>query len=79
MKVKNIAANQTEITTANGNTVFMSYETYVACHIPGEGFFRTVKSWSPTTSRHINNFMNRHGATFEKIKTETQEWFDKLV
>jgi len=72
-----VAANQTEI-EIGGKTVFFSYKTPVACHINGEGYFRTDKQWSRTTSKHINQFIARNGGT-GKTQTRPQSFFDSLV
>lgn len=59
MKIKSLAANQTELTTANGTTVFFSYSTPVAaCMCDGTGYIRTEEHYSPTTSRHINKWLD---------------------
>lgn len=72
MKLTNLGSNQTEI-EMNGATVLFSYKTPVAAHKDGK-FYRTEKSWSVTTSRHINRWLN--GAHAE---TKPQEWFDNLT
>ena len=60
MTVKSIAANQTELHFhSTGSIVFFSYETPVACFVPGKGIYRTEKKWSATTTRHINKFIER--------------------
>ena len=46
MKLTPIAANQTEVELADGTTVFFSYKTPVAAHVPGEGYYKTDKIWS---------------------------------
>ena len=78
MKVKSIAANQTEITLANGTIVFVSYETPVAAFIPGRGFVKTSTKWSVTTSKHVNQFIQRTNPTIN-IPEESQEFFDTLL
>jgi len=47
-----IGSNMTEI-NANGNSVLFSYRTPVAANVGGK-FYRTEKSWSVTTSKHIS-------------------------
>ena len=63
MKLNSIAANQTEIESPNGVTVFYSYSTPVAAFVPGQGALCTSTKYSPTTSRHINKAVQRWGAT----------------
>lgn len=74
MKLKQLGPNQTELAFADHTAIFISYETPVACFIPGVGHFRTEKSWSPTTSRHINKWL-----ASAKAATRPQEYFDSLL
>lgn len=78
MKLLPIAANQTELELANGVTVFFSYKTPVAAHIPGEGYVRTEKRWSVTTSKHIGQFLTRNGAR-DPAAIRPQSFFDSLA
>jgi len=78
MKVKSIAANQTEIHLNNGNVVFVSYETPVAAFISGRGIVRTTEKLSNTTTRHINKFVVRH-APSATISEEPQTFFNNLI
>ena len=71
MKLKSIAAHQTELTLANGTRVFYSYETPVAAVVGGKSY-RTDKKWSATTSRHIGQWCGN-------AETKPQEFFDKLA
>ena len=73
MKVRNIGSNQTEV-EANGKMILVSYQTPVACQIEGEGFYRTSKKWSVTTSKHINKWLNGAKAT-----EKAQDYFDNLL
>ena len=73
MKVKSLAANQTEITLSNGDLVFVSYSTPVAAFISGKGYLKTDKKYSSTTSRHINKW------TENRAKEMPQEFFDNLM
>ena len=77
MKLYPIALNQNEV-EVNDVTILFSYKTPVACHIVGEGFFKTEKKWSKTTSKHINQFITRNGGTPEKVQEKPQEFFDNL-
>lgn len=76
MKLKSIAANQTEIEHADGRTVFFSYSTPVAIFVPGKGALVTTTKHSKTTSRHINKTIARWGATRHDV---TQEAIDRLA
>ena len=58
MKLRSIAQNQTEITTETHRVLF-SYETPVACFSFKDcRYFRTEKSWSVTTTKHINKWLD---------------------
>ena len=57
MKLTPIAANQNEVTINDGTQIFFSYRTPVAAYLPSEGYVRTSKFWSVTTSRHINKWL----------------------
>jgi len=57
MKLRQIAANQTELTLPSGAVVLFSYETPVAAQLASGGFVRTEQKWSVTTSRHINKWL----------------------
>jgi hypothetical protein len=73
MKLNSIAANQTEITFPNGNTVFFSYNTPVAARVNGK-YYVTEHKWSRTTARHITSWL---GAVSPITKPQT--WFDALA
>ena len=62
MKVIPIGSNMTELTLENGIRVLFSYSTPVACELK-DGFYKTNKKWSQTTSRHINKWLNGSPAT----------------
>tara|TARA_Y100001973_G_C5205678_1_gene341384 strand:- start:3532 stop:3750 length:219 start_codon:yes stop_codon:yes gene_type:complete len=55
MQLTPIASNMTEVETNDARILF-SYRTPVAAYIFGEGFVKTDKWWSTTTSRHINKW-----------------------
>lgn len=73
MKVKSIGSNQTEVHKTDGTIVLFSYETPVACYIPGQGFFRTEQKFSVTTSKHINKWVSVN------TPTKPQAFFDALI
>ena len=56
IKLKQIKSNMTELTLANGTRVLFSYETPVAGW-DDDGAFRTMEHYSPTTTRHINQYL----------------------
>ena len=68
-----VAPNQTLLEFDTGEQVFFSYKTPVAGFIPGEGYIRTSKKWSSTTTRHINKYL-----AGVKAKEVNQETLDNL-
>ena len=68
-----VASNQTLLEFDTGEQVFFSYKTPVAGFVPGEGYIRTSKKWSSTTTRHINKYLSGI-----KAKEVTQEILDNL-
>ena len=73
MQLTPIASNMTEVETSEARILF-SYRTPVAAYVFGEGFVRTEKWWSVTTSRHINKWLD--GGTAKEV---AQTYLDKLV
>ena len=73
MQLTPIASNMTEVETSEARILF-SYRTPVAAYVFGEGFVRTEKWWSVTTSRHINKWID--GGTAKEV---SQTYLDKLV
>ena len=73
MQLTPIASNMTEVETSEARILF-SYRTPVAAYVYGDGFVRTEKWWSVTTSRHINKWT--HNWT---VKEVSQTFLDKLV
>ena len=69
-----IASNMTEIETDDARILF-SYRTPVAAFVFGEGFVRTDKYWSVTTSRHINKWLGG----VNNVTEVTQEQLNNLV
>lgn len=57
MKLRNLGANQTEVTVGD-KTVLFSYNTPVA-YSDGTWTYVTSKKWSVTTSRHINKWISK--------------------
>lgn len=81
MKLNPIGSNMTEIESGD-YTVLFSYQTPVAYHKAGEGFAKTNKHWSATTTRHINKWLEYHGYNKErgdKLREFDQQLFDGLV
>ena len=73
MKLTPIASNMTEVETSEARILF-SYRTPVAAYVFGEGFVKTEKWWSVTTSRHINKWLD--GGTAKEV---SQTYLDNLV
>jgi hypothetical protein len=78
IKLNPIGANQTEVELNNGDTLFFSYKTLVAAHISGQGFLKTTEHYSKTTSKHINQWLTRNGATLDKVVNVEQKYLDAI-
>ena len=74
MQLTPLASNMTEVETDLGRVLF-SYRTPVAAYVYGEGFVRTEKWWSVTTSRHINKGLPENGT----VKEVEQTYLDNFV
>ena len=77
MQLRKLGNNQTQIDYSNGTSVLFSYETPVACSIislTDNGYYRTSKKWSATTTRHINKWLDGVLA-----KEQPQAYFDGLI
>ena len=57
MKLKKIAANQTQIDLSSGTQVLFSYETPVAARMADGRINRTCKKYSATTTKHLNKWL----------------------
>lgn len=75
MKLKQIAANVTELTINDTNVMF-SYETPVAGW-NDNGAFRTNEKFSVTTTKHINKYLAGLGVI--KANYVTQKWIESIV
>jgi len=73
MQIKPIASNMTELVTG-GCTVLFSYETPVAAYTPTQGYVRTAKWYSQTTTRHINKWLD--GVDAQEMP---QAFFDSII
>lgn len=73
MNLKPLKSNMTEVTTDKAVILF-SYSTPVAACVHGDGYYRTSKKWSVTTSRHINQWLDG-----VKAQDKPQEFFDNLA
>ena len=58
MNVKPIGSNQTLLTTNHGDEVLFSYETAVAGNSHKIVWFRNNHTYSNTTSKHVNKYLN---------------------
>ena len=79
MKIERIRKTSAQtITLDSGAVVLVSYSTPVACFIPGEGYFRTDKKWSTTTSKQVNQWLRSERGDSD-APTRSQEWFSALL
>jgi hypothetical protein len=58
--------------TLGDKTLLYSYDTLVAVHVTGEGYYRTSEHYSSTTSRHINKFLDGANSKFVKSVTPAE-------
>jgi hypothetical protein len=80
MILNTLGANQTQI-TLNGDVILFSYNTPVACYISRvtnnidipQGWYKTNKKHSKTTSKHINSWYTG------EYNEMDQSFFDNLV
>lgn len=72
MKIKSLGKNQTEVELSPSVTVLVSYETPVAACVNGL-YYRTMKKWSATTTRHINSWLE--GINAQPVE---QDFFSQL-
>ncbi len=75
MNLRPIASNMTELVT-NGCIILFSYETPVAAYTPTQGYVRTAKWYSQTTTRHVNKWLRSQNAEAEE---RSQKFFDSLI
>jgi len=72
MKLHRISATETELHRGN-DVVFFSYDTPVAYFLSGVGYFRTDKTFSQSTSKHICKWLR--GFKAEVVPQATVEAF----
>ena len=72
MQLRPIASNMTQLDLSDGTSVLFSYRTPVAA-LTDNGYYRTSKHWTVTTSRHINKWLGGVLA-----KEQPQAYFDSL-
>ena len=73
MQLRQIANNMTQLDLADGTSVLFSYRTPVAT-LTDNGYYRTSKHWSVTTTRHINKWLGGVLA-----KDQPQAYFDQFL
>ena len=79
MKVQPIGSNQTQVSLADGTEVLFSYSTPVAALVPGKGWMRTEKTYSVTTSKHVNRWLSSNASTYATVALVPQWDLDQLV
>ena len=76
MKLKPLGPN-TNVIELDNMRILVSYETPVAAWIAGQGFVKTEKKWSATTSKHVTQWLNTEpGDGSAQFKPQT--FFDEL-
>ena len=79
MQIKATRSNQTEITFDNGYTVLFSYRTPVLAHRDGETPIVTAHRYSVTTTRHINQWLERNDFDRDRCRTMQQDILNGLA
>lgn len=74
MDLKPLAANMTELTVNENLVILFSYKTPVAI-MTQDGYVKTKKFWSRTTSHHITKWLPCEA----KVELKPQEFFDSLL
>ena len=69
MQLTPIGSNMTEVETSEARILF-SYRTPVAAYIFGEGYVKTEKYQSVTTSRHINKWGAKDGKEIPQARLD---------
>ena len=70
MQLTPIASNMTEVETSEARILF-SYRTPVAANIFGEGYVKTEKWWSTTTSRLISKWGAKEGKEIPQARLDS--------
>jgi len=76
MRLRQLAANQTEVTLPCGAVVFFSYETPVAAMLPSGQYIRTEQKYSVTTSKHLNKWLV---SVADSVKLVPQDDLNRLA
>lgn len=71
MRLRSIAFNVTELELNDGIKILFSYSTPVAAFVPGKGYLRTSKTYSTTSTKHANRWLN--GAPVQMVEQEVLE------
>jgi len=75
MKIKQIASNQTELTT-NGMIILFSYSTPVAAMLPSGRYVKTRTKYSATTTKHVNKWLQ---GVADSVEVVDQSFVDNLT
>lgn len=64
MELQRLGANVAVINLSSGARILFSYDTPVAAYIPGEGYIKSERFFSRTTTAHVAQFLKgNQGAT----------------
>lgn len=74
MELQRLGANVAVINLHNGTRILFSYDTPVAAYIPGEGYIKSERFFSRTTTGHVSQFAKGNMA-----RTVTHETMAKLA
>ena len=62
-----MAQNTSTITFSDGRIICLSYGVPVAAFVPGQGYVRTARRYSVTTSKHMNAFAGRTAPELDDV------------
>ena len=76
MRLRQLAANQTEVALPCGAVVFFSYETPVAAMLPSGQYICTEQKYSVTTTKHLNKWL---ASVTDSVKLVPQDDLNRLA
>ena len=74
---KSTNKNIREAKLSDGSLLSISYRTVVAAFVPSQGYMRTARKWSVTTTKHINSWLDRQDAA--NVAEVEQDVLDALL
>jgi hypothetical protein len=79
MRVKQVTTTSTQVSLPMAPKCFSPDSTPVAALVPGKGWMRTEKTYSVTTTKHINRWPTENASTYAQVAIVPQWDLDQLV